>query len=86
MLHLVDTALVEICIEDQEANSRFASCAYLTVKDAPAHFCLARNLELEDFEAHVGCFMGEHARDIDLKSDYLDKSTTAILQGACKIT
>ena len=83
MLQLLDASLVKVCEADDEANACFNVSVYLNAKDAPAQHQLARELHLDGFEAHVGCFMGEHARDIQL--DQLDRSTAAILRGACKM-
>ena len=66
--------------EPDYRNDHEAESGWVNVRDAPAQFRLARELQLTKFEAHVGRFMGMHAPAMDLKQ--LDAGTAAILQGA----
>ena len=66
--------------EPDYSNDPEAKSGWVNVGDAPAQLRLARELQLPEFEAHVGLFMGMHAPAVDLKR--LDAGTAAILQGA----
>ena len=73
VLQLADEALVRKTASKSDTG-------WLNVLDAPGKLQLARRLRLTSYEAHVGRFLGRHARKVDLTR--LDASTAAILEGA----
>ena len=76
VLQLADEALVKKTASE-------TATGWLTVLDAPGQFELAHRLHLTSYEAHVGQFLGRHARKVDLTR--LDARSAAILEGACSI-
>ena len=83
VLSLVDTVMVVKCSAeaDRPGSALDTPGTWLTVQDAPAQHQLARKLQLAEYEALVGRFLGRHAYDVDLTR--LDPSFAAVLQGAC---
>ena len=66
-----------------QAGQNGVSEEWLSVEHAPAQYVVARKLQLREFEAAVGLFLGSHTHEIDL--DEVDSGTAAVLRGACKL-
>ena len=80
LLKLVDSTMVKHSTAQEAHHTTSAGPAILTAKTAPEQLSLAGKLNLEVYQAHVGCYIGRHASEIDLS--LLEPSLKHALGGA----
>ena len=67
----------------QEGPPGGEGAPFLTAQNAPEQHRLAGKLHLMGYEAHMGCFLGMHADEIDLSQ--VDASLAHVLRGANRV-
>ena len=82
VLELVDSTLSDRCLAPPAHADHAYLAPLLTHIRAPEQYKAAQVLHLTQYTGHIGCYLGEHADEIDLAK--VDEVSAHILKGAMR--